>query len=53
MLKMLKCCYSGIMVTIWKVYFIILNHHTQLTTSLISAVSHSNITFMGDQKKKN
>ncbi len=52
MLKMLKCCFSGTMVTIWKVCFLILNPHTQLTTSLITVVSHSNSSFVGDQKMK-
>jgi len=42
MLKMLKCCFSGAMVTIWKVCFLTLNPHTQLTKSLITVVSHSN-----------
>jgi len=50
---MLKCCFSGIMVTIWKVCFLILNPHTQLTTSLITVVSHSDNSFVGDQKMEN
>ncbi len=50
MLKMLKCCFSGTMVTIWKVCFLILNSYTQLTTSLITVVSHSNSSFVDDQK---
>ncbi len=40
------------MVTITKVYFLILNPHTQLTKSYILIVSYSNSTFMGDQKMK-
>jgi len=51
MLQILMCCcFSGTMETICKTYFIILSPHTQLTTSLISVVTHSNNTFMGDQK---
>jgi len=52
MLKMLKTCFSGTMVTIWKVCFLILNPHTQLTTSLITVVIHSNSSFVVDQKIK-
>jgi hypothetical protein len=52
MLSMLNCCFSGTLVTIWKVSFLILNPHTQLTTSLITVVSHSNSSFVDDQKIK-
>jgi len=34
LLKMFKVCFSGSVVTIWEVIFLILNNHTQLTTSL-------------------
>jgi len=52
MLKMLKCCFNGTMATIWKVCFLILKPHTQLTASMITVVSHSNSSFVGDQKMK-
>jgi len=51
-LKMFKFCFSGTVVTIWEVYFLILNPHKDLTESFISLVSHSNSTFMGEQKMK-
>jgi len=50
--KCLRCCFSGALVTIWKVCLLILNPHTQLTTSLITVVSHSNSSFVADQKMK-
>ncbi len=40
------------MTTIWEVYFLILKPHTQLIISLLSVLSHSNITLMGDQNIK-
>ncbi len=40
------------METIWKVCFLILNPHTQLTTSLITVISHSNSSLVGDHKMK-
>jgi len=49
---MLKCCLSGTMVTIWKVCFLMLDPHTQLTTSLITVLSHSNSSYVGDEKMK-
>ncbi len=52
MLEMFKSCFSGTMVTISKVCFLILNPHTQLTTSLITPVSHSNRYFVDDQEIK-
>jgi len=52
MLIMFKCCFIDTVVTILEVNFLILSTHTQLTTSLFSVVSHSNSTFMGDQKMK-
>jgi len=41
MLKMLKCCLSGTICHLENC-FLILKPHTQLTTSLITVVSHSN-----------
>ncbi len=52
-LKLLKCCFSGTVVTIWEIYFLILNSHTQLTTSFISIVSYFKSAFMGAKKIKN
>jgi len=49
---MFKRCFNGTVVTIWEVDFLILNPHTQLTTSFIYIVSYYNSTFMGDKNMK-